>query len=328
MRVSADRARVWQQAAVGVLLVASWVGLAARPTFGQQFNGDNQWVAPHGVGTFVTTVGQEYSTVLAVAALLPDTEFNIGVTRFVDKPLEPTEDHYSGIFYDKRLVENEAGNAGWAVSVGTGVDPSHLEAGTFTDSFRSWFANTSYTVAFRGGDVTWDMMPGVMVNLDEDQSGETAWGMTWGSRAAIYKIIPQSALVGEVFGTTGEAYAEPSYRVGVRWESPRVVVADTQAREAQVTAARSAAGLSRARYDGGVTSYLEVLDSDRSLFRAELLASSTRRQQVVAVVSLYKALGGGWPTEEEISTAGGFLPANLPPSGSTMAPSAGTSNNN
>jgi hypothetical protein len=30
-----------------------------------------------------------------------------------------------------------------------------------------------------------------------------------------------------VFGTAGEAYAEPSYRVGVRWESPPLVVAAT-----------------------------------------------------------------------------------------------------
>lgn len=66
------------------------------------------------------------------------------------------------------------------------------------------------------------------------------------------------------------------------------------AREHQRTAAASAAMLSRARYDGGVTSYLEVLESERSLFRAELLASSIRREQLVSYVTLYKALGGGW----------------------------------
>jgi multidrug efflux system outer membrane protein len=66
------------------------------------------------------------------------------------------------------------------------------------------------------------------------------------------------------------------------------------ARTNQVTAARSAARLSRARYDGGVTSYLEVLESERSLFRAELAESSIRREQRVGVVDLYKALGGGW----------------------------------
>lgn len=73
---------------------------------------------------------------------------------------------------------------------------------------------------------------------------------------------------------------------------------EAEARDEQVKAASSATRLSRARYDGGVTSYLEVLESERSLFRAELLASSTRRAQVVAIISLYKALGGGWIMEE------------------------------
>jgi len=213
---------------VVMMVMATCLGITAGQASAQQFNGDNEWVAPHGVGTLVLTVGQEYSTFVAVAALLPDTEFNLGVTRFEEKPLEETEAHYSGIFYVKRrLTENEAGNGGWALSIGTGVDPSHLEAGTVTDTFKSWFVNSSYTVAFRDGDVTWDLLPGVVVNLDENQTGETAWGFTWGSRAAVYKIIPQSAIVGEVFGTVGEAHADPSYRVGVRWESPRVVVAAT-----------------------------------------------------------------------------------------------------
>lgn len=217
-----------RRASVLVSLSLAFVALAATRVSAQQFNGDNQYVAPHGVATVILTVGQEYSNFLAIAALLPETEFNVGVTHFVDKPLDLTDGHYSGLFYVKRrLVENEAGNAGWAISVGTGVDPSHLAAGTRTDTFRSWFATTSYTSAFREGAVTWDLMPGVLVNLDEDQSGETAWGMTWNSRVAVYKIIPQSAIVAEVFGTAGEAYAEPTYRVGVRWESPRVIVAAT-----------------------------------------------------------------------------------------------------
>jgi len=89
---------------------------------------------------------------------------------------------------------------------------------------------------------------------------------------------------------------------------------EAESREEQVRAASSATTLSRARYDGGVTSYLEVLESERSLFRAELLASSTRREQVVSIVELYKALGGGWATDQEIEEAGSFLNATLPPS--------------
>ncbi len=80
----------------------------------------------------------------------------------------------------------------------------------------------------------------------------------------------------------------------------RTLADERAARDVQLDAARSAAFLSRARYDGGVTSYLEVLESDRSLFRTELSSSSIRRAQLVAVVDLYKALGGGWiPPEAE-----------------------------
>ena len=54
--------------------------------------------------------------------------------------------------------------------------------------------------------------------------------------------------------------------------------------------------LSRARYDGGVTSYLEVLDTERSLFNAELAESQAWRLYLNSIIDLYKALGGGWDT--------------------------------
>ncbi len=210
------------------LLTAVVLTGAAASAQAQQFNSDNQWTAPHGVGTLVLTLGQEYSTGVAVAALLPDTEFNIGMTRFRDSPEDRTDAHNSGIFYVKRrLSENEAGNAGSSISFGTGINPSYLSSGEVTDTFQSWFVTYDYTMAFLDGKITWDLLPGVMVNLDKDQENETAWGFTWSTRAAVYDIIPQSAIVAEVFGTAGEAYAEPTYRVGVRWESPKLVLAAT-----------------------------------------------------------------------------------------------------
>ena len=76
-----------------------------------------------------------------------------------------------------------------------------------------------------------------------------------------------------------------------------------EARTMQVAAARNAATLSRARYDGGVTSFLEVLDIERSLFNAELSESQTLRLYINSIVELFKALGGGWVPEEETSTS-------------------------
>jgi outer membrane protein, multidrug efflux system len=74
---------------------------------------------------------------------------------------------------------------------------------------------------------------------------------------------------------------------------------EKEARIMQMNAAINAANLSRERYDGGVTSYLEVLDSERSMFDAELGASEVTQRQLNNYVYLYKALGGGWITAEE-----------------------------
>ncbi len=72
------------------------------------------------------------------------------------------------------------------------------------------------------------------------------------------------------------------------------------ARQRQVAAAGNAVRLSQARYDGGVVDYLEVIDSERTFFDAELEESSIHREALTAFITLYKALGGGWSQEEEV----------------------------
>src|SRR6185295_3771025 len=62
----------------------------------------------------------------------------------------------------------------------------------------------------------------------------------------------------------------------------------------RVTAQRSVLTLSESRYRGGVSAYLEVLDAQRELFDAELQEATFVRDRLVAVVQLYRALGGGW----------------------------------
>jgi multidrug efflux system outer membrane protein len=57
---------------------------------------------------------------------------------------------------------------------------------------------------------------------------------------------------------------------------------------------RDAARLAKLRYRGGVTTYLEILDAERQLFTAELGLAQAQRDELLAVVQLYKALGGGW----------------------------------
>ena len=61
-----------------------------------------------------------------------------------------------------------------------------------------------------------------------------------------------------------------------------------------VTALRDASDLSRARYDSGLASYLEILTADQELFQRQLLLAQTRGSELRARAELYRALGGGW----------------------------------
>ncbi len=75
--------------------------------------------------------------------------------------------------------------------------------------------------------------------------------------------------------------------------------------EKGVAALQDAALLSRDRYEAGLSSYLEILIADQSLFLQERLLAQTRGAQLVALVDLYRALGGGWQPEAAESPAAG-----------------------
>jgi len=64
--------------------------------------------------------------------------------------------------------------------------------------------------------------------------------------------------------------------------------------EALVTTLEDRSRLAYLRYRGGVDTQLNALDADRDLFNAELSLAQTRRNELLALVLLYKALGGGW----------------------------------
>ncbi|VVM36131.1 Outer membrane protein OprM [Pseudomonas fluorescens] len=71
----------------------------------------------------------------------------------------------------------------------------------------------------------------------------------------------------------------------------------------QVEALRTYTRFARLRYDNGYTSYIEVLDAERSLFDAELNYTQTRGSVFTAMIDVYKATGGGWVTEADKLTA-------------------------
>ena len=64
--------------------------------------------------------------------------------------------------------------------------------------------------------------------------------------------------------------------------------------ELLTNSAQDATRLANMRYQGGVTSYLEVLDSDTRYFDAQLSLAQAQLNERLAMVQLYNALGGGW----------------------------------
>ena len=120
------------------------------------------------------------------------------------------------------------------------------------------------------------------------------------------------------------AFSEVSSKL-VRRE---LLVEQRTARYLRVKELRDSVRLSLARYEQGLASYFEVLEAQQDLFPAEFDLAETRLSELMVVVNLYRALGGGWelgldwlPKKEEGETEGepssedGSPPASSPAEG-------------
>lgn len=114
----------------------------------------------------------------------------------------------------------------------------------------------------------------------------------WNQRRNLAEAAKQRILIAsaERDQTVFNAFAD----VDNALEFYRTYTVENQARQVQVEAARKQLELSMARYNYGYTSYLEVIIAENNLFGAELEESATRGQRLNSVVSLFRALGGGW----------------------------------
>ena len=115
--------------------------------------------------------------------------------------------------------------------------------------------------------------------------------------------FPQLSLTGDISGNSLTVnsiaqYIKTILQAFQEVEDSLITVQKTreqrEALEQQVEALQSALRLADLRYQGGRANYLDVLTAQRALFDAELSLARTRRNQLVSVVQLYKALGGGW----------------------------------
>jgi multidrug efflux system outer membrane protein len=124
------------------------------------------------------------------------------------------------------------------------------------------------------------------VTLPIFNSGRVGAGVDSASAQAQEALIRYQQTVQQAFRDVADALIEHRKRGESRVQQ-----------ELLVASLRDAARLADVRYRGGVTSYLEVLDTERQLFEAELTLVQTQRDELLAVVRLYRALGGGWVVE-------------------------------
>ncbi|WP_280632106.1 efflux transporter outer membrane subunit [Xanthomonas citri] len=157
-------------------------------------------------------------------------------------------------------------------------------------------ASDSLSNLFDGGGRAWSFLPQVSLPIFSGgrlRANLAVAGVDRDIAVADYERAIQSA-----FREVADALA-----IGGRLDGR------LEAQKRRVDAAREAHALVQRRYDTGVSSYLEVLDAQRTLYAAQQNWIGTRLARQANVVTLYKALGGDFTQTN----------ASLPPSGESVA---------
>jgi len=145
-------------------------------------------------------------------------------------------------------------------------------------------ASADLSDLFRGGSGTWSFVPQISLPIFDGGANRANLDVAKVSRdidVAQYEKAIQTA-----FREVSDALAQRS-----------TITDQLQAQQSLVNATAETDTLSRARFTRGVESYLTVLDSQRSLYSAQQNLIGTRLSRVSNLVTLYKALGGGWSEE-------------------------------
>ena len=148
-------------------------------------------------------------------------------------------------------------------------------------SAMHWFARVRWALDVAWASSTWQFVPQVT------QPIFTAGRIT--SQVHLAEAQQQEALV-HYEQTIQTAFREVSDALV---QSRRVTEIRTQ-QALLVTTLHDRTRLAYMRYQGGVDTLLNALDADRDLFNAELSLAQTQRNELLALVQIYKALGGGW----------------------------------
>ncbi len=142
-------------------------------------------------------------------------------------------------------------------------------------------ASTALDGLFESGSRAWSFVPQIRLPIFE--AGRLQASLDVAEIQRDIQVAEYEKAIQSAFREVADALAE------------RATLAEQlDARRRLAAAAGRSFELSEARYRGGVDSYLNLLDAQRSLYAAELELIATRLADATSRVALYKALGGGW----------------------------------
>ncbi len=199
--------------------------ISCIPVFSQQFNSDSYLSKPHGMITIIPTYGERNSMLMNTFSLFSRWEFTIAAYLYNNDGDPLTDDGYSTSFFFKYMIyENPKKTGGFAIKAGTGMFPGTL-GGTERErnAFKTYWMNTPATLPFFDNKLQVDLMPGVSVTRDYQDTKSGAWAFTYSARVAYY-IDTKWSMVGEVFGSEGETRSIPEFKAGPRWEPSQYAV--------------------------------------------------------------------------------------------------------
>lgn len=134
---------------------------------------------------------------------------------------------------------------------------------------------------FQGGSRTWSFLP--TLSLPIFDAGRNRANLDLAE-------VRRDSAVAEYEGSIQTAFRE----VADALAASDTLLREESARRAFAATSTEALKLARARYEGGVDDHLRYLDAQRSNFVNELAVIESATQRQIALVSLFRSLGGGW----------------------------------
>jgi multidrug efflux system outer membrane protein len=143
------------------------------------------------------------------------------------------------------------------------------------------FQSNSLSNLFSGASSAWTFIPQITQPIFT--AGRLKSNVNFEKAQREYALAQYQQTIQTAFGDVSNALVQ--YR--------RVREIRTQ-QELLVSSLQDASRLAHLRYEGGVDTLLNALVADTSLFNSELSLAQTKRNELLSLVQLYKALGGGW----------------------------------